>query len=516
MASMLDLARGAAQRRLDPAAAPLAVPATARTAIIDIGSNSVRLVVYDGPRRIPFILFNEKVMAGLGAALGRTGRIEPDAMDRSLSALARFRHLAAEMKVESLRCVATAAVRDASNGAEFMARATALGLRVELLSGAQEGAAAGHGVLSAIPGANGIVGDLGGGSLELARVRDGAVHQVISLPLGVLRLPEIRAKGARALEQHVRKLLKKEGWDVASDDRFAGLPFYMVGGSWRALARLDMQLTHFPLPVIHHYEMAPARAANLVRVMNNFARDTLKGVPSLTASRIPTLPGAAALLAVMVRQLRSARLIVSAYGLREGLLYEALPADVRAQDPLLVAAEAEGEAQGRFAGHGDLIENWIAPLFLEDGARWRRIRRTACLLADVGWRANPDFRSERGVEIALHGSWVGIDVEGRAMLAQALHSNFGGGVTAPTGITGLAAPEALRRAALWGLAIRLGQRLSGGVEGPLRAGRLEADGKDLILVLPANHADLYGEAVERRLKQLAQAMGLKYRMKAAA
>lgn len=504
MASMLSRLRAVTTR--DDAD----VLAEARSAIIDIGSNSVRLVVYDGPRRIPFILFNEKVMAGLGASLGKTGAIEPGAMKRSLAALARYKHLCEEMGVTALRCVATAAVRDASNGGELIRRAKAIGLNVELLSGAQEGAASGYGVLSAIPGANGIVGDLGGGSLELVRIRDGEVHDVTSLPLGVLRLPEVRAKGKGALERHVRKLLKKAGWDSVE----AGLPFYLVGGSWRSLARLDMHLQDFALPVIHHYEMPPERAEHLVRVVSHMQRDTMKAIPALTGTRIPTLPGAAALLSVMVRQLQSSSLIVSAYGLREGLLFENLPKDVRDQDPLLVAVAAEGEAQGRFPGHGDMIESWIAPLFLEDGANWRRIRRAACLLADVGWRANPDFRSERGVEIALHGNWVGIDVEGRAMLAQALHSNFGGGVQVPEALARLARPEALRRAALWGLAIRLGQRLSGGVEGPLLGGRLDADQEMLTLTLPERHADLYGEAVERRLKSLAQAFGLKYRVAA--
>ncbi len=504
MASMLNLIRAAATR------GDTATSIETRSAIIDIGSNSVRLVVYDGPRRIPFILFNEKVMAGLGASLGKTGMIEPGAMKRSLAALARYRHLCEEMGVASLRCVATAAVRDADNGGELIRRASALGLKVELLSGAQEGAASGYGVLSAIPGANGIVGDLGGGSLELVRIRDGEVHEITSLPLGVLRLPEVRAKGQGALDRYVKKLLKKSGWDKIEP----GLPFYLVGGSWRSLARLDMHLNQFALPVIHHYEMPADRAARLVRVVSHMQRETLKDIPGLTGTRIPTLPGAAALLSVMVRQLKSSTLVVSAYGLREGLLFEKLPKAVRDEDPLLVAVEAEGEAQGRFTGHGDLIENWIAPLFLEDGAKWRRIRRAACLLADVGWRANPDFRSQRGVEIALHGNWVGIDVEGRAMLAQALHSNFGGGTQVPEELTRLAGPDALRRAALWGMAIRLGQRLSGGVEGPLLGGRLDADSETLTLVLPARHADLYGEAVERRLKNLSQALGLKYKMAA--
>ncbi|WP_022681946.1 Ppx/GppA family phosphatase [Sphingobium bisphenolivorans] len=481
--------------------------AKARTAIIDIGSNSVRLVVYDGPRRIPFILFNEKVMAGLGASLGKTGRIEPDAMERGLRAVGRFGHLCKEMDVQEVRCVATAAVRDAENGDEFIQRAEALGLSVELLTGAQEAIAAAHGVLSGIPGANGIVGDLGGGSLELARIKDGGVHETISLPLGVLRLPEIRAKGAGALERCVKKMIAKAGWAAEAD-----LPFYLVGGSWRALARFDMELMHFPLPVVHQYEMPAARAEQLTRIISHVDKARFKEIPQITGTRIPTLPDAAALLSVVVRQLKSSRLIVSAYGLREGLLFGDLPPDIQAHDPLLVAAEAEGEAQARFTGHGDMIERWIAPLFLEDGSAWRRIRRAACLLADVGWRANPDFRSERGVEIALHSNWVGINASERAMLAQALHSNFGGGLSSPPGIDGLAPPQAIKRATLWGLAIRLGQRLSGGVEGPLLASRLEMIGDVLELRLRGVDVDLFGEAVERRQRQLAQAMGVKYRM----
>jgi exopolyphosphatase/guanosine-5'-triphosphate,3'-diphosphate pyrophosphatase len=502
MNSMLSRVREVAQTM---ATSPQA--ATARTAIIDIGSNSVRLVVYDGPRRIPFTLFNEKVMAGLGASLGKTGRIESEAMERGLRAVARFAHLCREMRVADIRCVATAAVRDATNGPEFIARTQALGLDVELLSGAQEAIGAAHGVLSGIPDADGIVGDLGGGSLELARVRDGAVHQTVSLPLGVLRLPQIRAKGPKVLERLLAKMLDKAGWRPEP-----GLPFYMVGGSWRALARFDMQTTQFPLPVVHQYEMPAERAEQLTRIISHVGKSRLKDIPAITGSRVPTLPNAAALLSVVVRQLKAGRLVVSAYGLREGLLFEDLPAQLRAHDPLLVAAEAEGEAQARFRGHGDMIERWIAPLFCDDDAAARRIRRAACLLADVGWRANPDFRAERGVEIAMHSNWVGITAPERAMLAQALYSNFGGGAQAPGGLDRLASPDMLKRATLWGLAIRLGQRLSGGMEGPLAASRLDREGDVLELMLRDEDRDLLGEAVEKRLRQLAQAMGMRHHL----
>jgi exopolyphosphatase/guanosine-5'-triphosphate,3'-diphosphate pyrophosphatase len=495
-------------RRTAPPA-PLA-GADRRVAIIDIGSNSIRLVVYGGPARAPFTLFNEKIMAGLGASLDSSGRIGEAAMTRGVAALARFAQLCEDMGVEDCRCVATAAVRDAANGAAFVARAQETGLRIEVLSGGDEGRASAHGVLSAIPDADGIMGDLGGGSLELVRVRGGAVHDAISLPLGVLRLPEIRAAGGNALDQRVGKLLRHHGWK----DVEPGLPLYMVGGSWRALARLDMDVTHYPLPVLHHYVMAPGRVARLIRVLAASEKARLKAVPTMTASRIPTLPHAAALLSVLARRFGSSCLVTSAYGLREGLLYERLsPAEAK-EDPLLIAARVEGDAQGRFAGHGDLIDQWIAPLFAGDEPRWRRIRHAACLLGDVGWRANPEFRAERGAEIALHGNWIAITAAERAVLAQALYCAFGGGGDIPAPLDRLASATALRRAQQWGQAIRLCQRLSGGAAAPLGRSALRVDHGTVILSLPADHADLMGEVVDRRLKQLAQSMGLAHRTEA--
>lgn len=489
--------------------APVGILADRRRAIVDIGSNSVRLVVYDGPARAPVVLFNEKISAGLGAALSATGRIDDAAMERGIAALVRFSCLTRAMGVAEMRCIATAAVREASNGPVFVARALAeAGMDVAVLSGEEEGRAAGFGVLSAIPDADGIVADLGGGSLELARVRGGAVHEVVSLPLGVLRLDALRKHGKMALREYVAKALKEAGWDKVEPD----LPLYLVGGSWRALAHLDMQLSAFPLPVIHHYRMEPARASTLLRVVAQMSKAAIGRIPAISSTRAATLGDAAALLAVLVRQLRSSALIASAHGLREGLLYEGLDEEERLLDPLLVAAESEGEAQGRFPGHGVLLDRWISTLFADEPVEWTRIRRAACLLGDVGWRANPDFRAERGLEIALHGNWVGIDGAGRAMLGQALYANFGGGVEMVPDLMRLTSPEALTRAIQWGLAIRLAQRLSGGVVGPLENARLAVRDGHLLLTLTPSHACLRGETVNRRLKHLGQAMGKDWRV----
>jgi exopolyphosphatase/guanosine-5'-triphosphate,3'-diphosphate pyrophosphatase len=472
--------------------------------IIDIGSNSVRLVIYEGANRIPSILFNEKIMAGLGKGLGKSGALDPQAVGRTVTALGRFKRLAEDMGTASLRTVATAAVRDASNGQDFLARLAAIGLPVELLPGSEEAAMAGYGVLAAIPDADGIVGDLGGGSLELIPVANGGVGQGASIPFGVLRIAAMKAKSARDLERAVVKALKAAGWREAT----AGKPLYLVGGSWRALARLHMISSLFPLPIIHQYGMAPAEAARLVRSLGQLDPKRVKEVAGISSSRVPALPHAAQLLAVLVRLLKPSRLIVSAYGLREGLLHRSLPPDVRALDPLICATREEGARQGRFPEHGDVLDRWIAPLFGSEGKGLARLRHAACLLADVGWRAHPEFRAERGLETALHGHWVAIDAPGRAMLGQALFTHFGGeGV--PEIVAGLLSPAEVETAQRWGLAMRLGQRLSGGVAGPLETSRLTVDGPALRLELAGGDTALYGEAVERRHRVLAEALGRK-------
>lgn len=481
-----------------------AIRVDGRVGIIDIGSNSIRLVVYDGPHRIPSILFNEKVMAGLGKGLAATGTLDPQAVERAFVALERFRLVADKIGVATLHVVATAAVRDATNGTDFLARAAEIGLDVSVLSGEEEAEMAGEGVLAAFPEADGIVGDLGGGSLELARVKDGKVHDRASFPLGVLRIAEIRKKGPRAIRLRVKHLLVEAGWH----GKGAGLPFYLVGGSWRALARLVMHMTDYPLPIVHGYGMPVETAQRVVRALAHLDKARLKEVHSLSSSRANALPDAAALLALVVRELGSASLVTSAYGLREGVLHRNLPADIRDIDPLIHATREEGRRLGRFPEHGDLLDKWMAPLFKGEGAYEARLRHACCLLADVGWRAHPEFRGERGLETALHGNWVGIDARGRAMMAQALYTSFGADGE-PDIVAKLCSPEDRERALRWGLAMRLGQRLSGGVAGPLRLSSIKLEKDAVALRLAEGDGALYGEAVERRHRNLATSFGLK-------
>ena len=474
-------------------------------AIIDIGSNSIRLVVYAGSIRVPAVLFNEKVLAGLGEGFSRTGELSQGSQERALAALRRFRILTRQMDVAEERVVATAAVRDAANGAQFLDRVRKIGFEPEILSGSQEAHMAGQGVLSAIPDADGIVGDLGGGSLELVDVAEGQVRRTVSLPLGVLRIQAAAAKGEAALARKVAKAVEESGFRKSAKKR----PFYLVGGSWRALGRLDILINDYPLPIVHQYSMRAERPAELQSVIGEVDRLKLKNVASLSVSRVPTLPNANLLLKLLVDELKPSHLVVSSFGIREGLLYDALDAKSRARDPLLSAAREAGRGLGRFAEHGALLDRWIAPIF-DDEPDSARLRLGACLLADVAWQAHPDFRAERGVDMALHGNWVGVDGPGRVMMAQALFSNFGGsGQFGEQEVAALCSPDELRQAANWGLAMRLGQRLSGGVAASLERSSIALDGKTLRLTLKKEDQALFGETVERRLKTLAGAMGCK-------
>jgi len=471
-------------------------------AIIDIGSNSVRLVVYSGAKRIPSIIFNEKILAGLGRDVGE---LDAEAVDRALAALDRFRLLIGQMGVVRTRVVATAAVREASNGEEFLERVRALGFDPLVLSGEEEGRRAGQGVLSAIPDADGIVGDLGGGSLELVEVGGWRVGRSASLPLGVLRLDALGAKGTASFAKKVAKAVAGAGFSGAA----GGRPFYLVGGSWRTLARLEMALIGHPLPITHQHDMPIDRPAELLTALGRIDKSSVRDIPSISLSRFPTLPNATLLLQALVGVLAPGRLIVSSFGIREGLLYDELDPEQRMLDPLIEAAREAGAGLGRFEQHGALLDSWIAPVF-EDGPKMARLRLAACLLADIGWAAHPDFRAERGIDMALHGNWVSIDAPGRVMLAQTLFHNFGGGRDLPyPAIAALCSPERLRRAANWGLAMRLGQRLSGGVASFLTRSRLSRERDILRLSVKKRDAALLGETVERRFKILASEMELK-------
>ena len=457
----------------------------------------MRLVVYAGAARARDAIYNEKVLAGLGKT-GSGGKLPEKGRARAIRALRRFRRLIDDMNIRTVRCVATAAVRDAADGPEFVREVRSIGLPCRVLSDQAEAQHAGQGVLYAIPGANGIAADLGGGSLELIDLDGQRTGPGVSLPLGVLRVDPSES-GLRQARKAIRAALKETGLTSR------GRPLYLVGGSWRALARIDMAVTDYPLPITHLYRMANKRARELARVTTTEDPIWTSAAPP---ARHATAHVAAMLLEMLTEEMGPKCLIVSAAGIREGLLYSSLRASTRRLDPLIEAARERGGEGPQADQHGEQLDRWIGGLFTDDEPGMKRLRRASCLLADVALQAVPAFRAERAIETALHGNWFGVDAGGRVLMAQALSSSFGTSDLPDPRLDELCQPAELHRAHLWGLAIRLGQRLSAGVGAILERAPLEIDGDRLLLALRRSDAALASEAVVNRLERLGEALGL--------
>ena len=483
---------------------PYQQPEPRHQAIVDIGSNSIRLVVFGGAPRAPVVLYNEKLMAGLGRGVIATGRLDPGAVKIALAGLARFAALIAAMDLDSLDVVATAAVREAENGAAFLDQVRALGLDARILDGAGEAQAAGYGVIAGLPSADGVVADLGGGSLELVSVAGGEVGQNASFLLGAMRVASLRARGPGKLKRAVAQAVRDLPWR----DQVVGKPLYLVGGSWRTLARLHMHLAQFPLPVIANYSFAPGDVARMRRSLAATGLAALKAMPGVKTSRLPQLGDAGALLAELIATLKPSMCVVSAFGLREGLLFERLNADERARDPLIEGARFMAAAQQQVAGYSDALCGWLNQLFGDEPHALARLRNAVCLLRGTGWSSNPEFRALGGEEMALHGNWIGITAAERATMAMALFVGMGGGGDAPPILSALATPDLLARAKAWGLAMRLAQRIAGGAPALLAATRLAREDGGLVVTLPPGHAALLDPTLERRAARLATALGL--------
>lgn len=477
------------------------LPESARRAIIDVGSNSVRLVIYDGPARTPFVVHNEKVQARLGRSLAETGRIDAEAYDRALRGCRRFKALLDAAGIGDVRTVATAAARDAQNGPAFLDDLRAAGLSPELLSGDEEAFGSALGVLSAFPDAAGLVGDLGGGSLELIEVEQSAPGRRETFPLGVLRIPALREAGDKAFAANVAKQLRAGGWQKAAKDR----PFYLVGGAWRGLGHLDMHLSDSVLPGVHGYTFARNRIKPMREAIDALGGRLAKTVPGVSSSRAASLDAGAVLLDTVAEVIECSELVVSAFGLREGLLFSSLVSEVQSQDPLLAAVADYARRRGNPTWRGERVAQWLAPVFAHETAPDRRIREAACHLAGVDLHPQSETRARHGMELAWLGGWIGLTARERALLAQAMWTAWSGKGQCPQ-IGECASAGDLRQAIGWGEAIRLAERLTGGVTSVLDLARLAYDGKSLVLEVRPDFRDLGGDVVAKQLAALAQSL----------
>ena len=475
----------------------------AQRAVIDIGSNTVRLVVYSAPARAPNVWLNEKVTARLGRDLARTGRIPQEAIDLAMQGLRRFACILQDLEITNVRTVATAAARDAENGPEFIAMVRDLGLDIELLSGEQEAINAAFGVIGAFPGSKGVVADLGGGSLELVAIGDGECSHGVSLPLGTLRLPALREKGPTGFESAINNELARAHWAAAHPG-----PLYLVGGTWRALAAYAMHQSDHPLTDPHGYELSVEDADAYAAEIAEMKPDELSSISGITSSRAAGLPDAAAMLRPLLKSLKPDGLVISSWGLREGILFGDLKEPARQLDPFLTAVSHFTEPRGGPQVHAMRIAGWtseaVRGLGLDDGGSngRERLRQAAILLALAQWRLEPNMRLKHSVDWALDKRWLGIDHKGRAMLAAALRG-ANGKPDATADLRKVASDAELHAAAAWGLAFRLCRRVGAGSRLSLLSSKLTREGDTLRLWMEPSRVQLLSEHVETDLAKLA-------------
>ncbi len=478
----------------------------AERAIIDIGSNSVRLVVYGGTMRAPVVVLNEKVVAQLGRDIAVTGRLPADSIALALRGIRRFALLLEDLEIDDVETVATAAVRDAANGEEFLALVRAAGFRPRLLSGEEEARISAEGVIGAFPGARGVVADLGGGSLELVQIAGGTSAAASSLPLGTLRLGEYRAagdaSGNSAMRKRLRQAIDQGGWGQPIE-----APLYLVGGAWRAMAAYAMDVSRNPLTDPHGFALEYATASDLARNLARTRIEALKGNPRLSLTRAAVLPDAAVLLQALLRQLQPSEVIFSSWGLREGLLYRRLETHQQAQDPLLAGVAHFASHRGAPPQLATRVAGWTVEAVPTGAAGSERVRLAATMLALASMQIEPNLRVEQAIDWALQKRWIALDAVGRAQIAATVAAN-GSRLDLPPELSRLAPPEALDEAIGWGLAIRLARRVGARSRKSLQVSRLLRDRHRLVLRLQHSHRDLYGIPVEKDHALLAARLGL--------
>jgi exopolyphosphatase / guanosine-5'-triphosphate,3'-diphosphate pyrophosphatase len=479
--------------------------------VIDIGSNSVRLVVYEGAVRAPTPLFNEKVLCGLGRSIASTGRLGAESVQRTLAALARFRAIARILEVKNLRAIATAAVRDAADGSEFIARAEkACGTKIEVLSGEKEARLVAQGIMMGFIDADGIAGDLGGGSLELVELAEDKLQEAVTLPVGGLRL--IDASGAK-LEKAlplVDEAMANVTW--LGDGR--GRPFYAVGGSWRALAHLHMEQTNYPLRVTHGYTIPTAEAIAFCEFVRKTKKlSGLMGIEELTKARREVLPYGALVLEQLLKLVDPREVVFSTFGIREGLLFSLLPAHERRKDPLLSFCAEYAALRSRSVEHAWELCKWTDVIFQPPGPKEtpeeRRLRYAACLISDIGWRSHPDYRGEQSLNLLAHAALAGIDHSGRIFLALSIYYRHAGagqskGEDLSERLKATLSKRLQKRARTVGAAVRVAHMLSIGVAGVIDETPLSYDGDKLVLTIPKAYAAMDGERLRRRFAVLAE------------
>ncbi len=477
-----------------------------RFGIIDLGSNSIRLVIFEGLSRNPHVIFNEKAIIGLARGLNETGNLNPAASDLAITIISRYNAIASGFNCERLEILATAAVREASDGSNFLARVQSAvpSVTIIVLTGDDEARISANGVLLGNAGANGLIADLGGGSLELAHLSNGEVMESVSLSIGTIRLSDMSNGSLLLAKSIVEEKIKNINWaDLVGINNI-----YLVGGGFRAFAKLHISSTSYPLSMIHNYTIGRNEARNYAQkliAVKNTSRDKVQIV---STKRLDDLPYVAIIIREVLRAFKPENVIFSANGLREGWYSALLPDVIRQQDPVISAAKELGARLGRNDLFPDALLIWMMDININLRENEQKLLIASVLLCDVGCYDHPDYRAEQSFDRIFLQNGAGLDHVVRAFLAVVIAIRYDAKLTDRFLQGALCLLDERYRdiANQIGLAFRLAFTLSAGIAEILKETKIESRKQGLFLKLPRSNTVFPGEAIDRRVALLADSL----------
>ena len=475
------------------------IPHEGRLGVIDIGSNSIRLVVYDGIKRMPLPLFNEKIFCRLAKGMAITGKLNPEGVKLVEASMKRFLALLHVMDVVELQVLATAAVRDASDGAAFVENLERkYRVNITVVSGKKEAQLAASGIFSSLYNPEGLAGDLGGGSIELVSIEKDGISNQTTIPIGPLRLLDAGEGNMAKIAKLIEEAIAGETWL----DGIHPQSFYAIGGSFRTLAHIHMQKEEYPLDIVHNYAVKTAPMRRLLQEIIHSPVQQLKKMPGASDERIDSLIPAAMVMDRILDITNPVDVVFSASGIREGYLYEKLTPSLRNEDPLIASCMDLASQNGRRAGFARELFAWISPLFEKESDASRRLRFSACILSEIAWLIHQEYRSEWAFSRILHSTLAGLSHPERVTLALALYHRYQFKPKLKSPVLSLVNEKEKVFARLIGTATHLAFLLSGGHAGNLRHVTLSQKRGNIEVTFDQEAQDLLSDSVRKSIHGL--------------
>jgi len=475
-----------------------------RIGIIDIGSNSIRLVVFDGPKRSPLYLYNEKVFYRLGQKSVGGQNFTDKILAEVTNIVDRFVTISRNMKAVKIIAFGTSALREANNSTDLIRLVLdRTGINVEIISGETEAEYAAKGILLGFPNSFGVICDLGGNSVEFGTILEGKVINCKTALLGPLALNKLFRINKDA-KNHMKTIIGSLNIIQQNDLR---KKLFLIGGSWRAIAKFHMELTGYPLKIIQGYKIKAKELKKTLSLISSEVGKKRLLMTNIPNERLELLPHSANLLEIILETYRFDTVIFSSFGVREGIIFDQLSEKERNRDPLLEAAKYFERKDSRFPKLSRSVFNWIAPFHKTFNKKNKRLIFAACKLHDISWIAHPDYKMEMCLELITRSNISGITHKDRMFLAAILlfRHKIKSEVIQELDLFNLVSKRKRGIAMVIGKSLRLASTFFGEKD-LFKEIKISVKNDEVVLTIPEHLKSLNGEIVERRKHELNKAL----------